>query len=482
MMFKRAILIAAFMFVFVPSLASARTMTAGMSGDDITNLQNVLISQKYLAEGNNIGYFGPATLAAIKKFQCEKKIVCSGSSYGVAGPQTQAALRIQNLDTPIASAPNTKPLEFGGWMPYWSEDKSVADVTPHLDQLTVVNPFTYTMKSDGTINDAAGMDKEPWTSFMAAAKAKGVRVIPTIMWGDGDTQHAILSDAKKRVALEDEIAKLVKDNGFDGIDIDFEARKAETREYFSTFLKGLYQRMGKKWVYCSIETRMTLDHRYGIGVKPPPESTEYANDYVAINKYCDRVQIMAYDQGSIDAILNTSRAQPYVPLADPSWVENVVTLAAQTIDRKKILIGVPTYGYEYRVTSSGSGYEYKLQWAFNRNYATQLASLLGITPSRNSANELSFIYKSTAQSQALSDQASVPGAVSSAGSTVLPPTDVYTQSALATSLQPPFNIVWWSDATAIADKVALAKKLGVRGISVFKLDGSQDPNIWNVLK
>jgi spore germination protein YaaH len=29
--------------------------------------------------------------------------------------------------------------------------------------------------------------------------------------------------------------------------------------------------------------------------------------------------------------------------------------------------------------------------------------------------------------------------------------------------------------------VELAKRLGVRGISIFKLDGGQDPDIWNVL-
>ncbi|MCX6820320.1 MAG: glycosyl hydrolase family 18 protein [Candidatus Adlerbacteria bacterium] len=380
-----------------------------------------------------------------------------------------------------AQAPSVA-LEFGGWMPYWHENESIADVTPHLKQLTEVSPFVYTMKTDGTLNDAAGMDGEPWVSFMAAAKKNHVRVIPTIMWGNGDTEHAILSNTQKRIALEDAIAKLVKEKGYDGIDIDFEAKHAETKDYFSTFLKGLYQRMGNKWVYCSIEARMPLVDRYGIGVTPPADATEYANDYVAINKYCDRVEIMAYDQGHISATLNAARAAPYVPVADPSWVENIVTLAAKTISKKKILIGVPTYGYEYSVTPNGAGYTYKLLWAFNQNYATQLASLLGTAPTRNSAGELSFIYKSTPATAALSDQASVPGSVAANGNTTAPPSDVYSQTALATSVPPPFNIVWWSDAQAIADKVALAKKLGVRGVAVFKFDGSEDQNIWNVLK
>lgn len=477
-----AIWIAAFIFLCLPSITHARTLMSGNTGDDVITLQNVLISQGYLTEGKNSGTYGPMTVAAVKKFQCEKKIVCSGSSYGVAGPKTQAALRILSTGTPPSSGGSTQKLEFGGWIPYWRADKGTADVTAHLSQLTTVMPFTYTMTSTGHVNDAGKMDEEPWKSFIANAKARGIRVIPTIMWGDGATQHAILSNTKTRVALEDEIAALVKANGFDGIDIDFEAKKAETREYFSTFLKGLYQRLGNKFLYCTVEARMPLQNRYGIGVTPPPDATEYANDYNAINKYCDRVQIMAYDQGYIDAVLNSARAQPYVPVADPAWVENVVNLAAQSIDKKKIIIGVPTYGYEYQVTSSGSGYKYKLLWAFNPGYATQLASLLGVNPARNSANELSFIYQSTAATQTLAEQASVPGAVAALSNSTLPPTDVYIQSALATTMPTPFNVVWWSDATAIADKVAIAKKLGVRGVSVFKFDGSGDPNIWNVLK
>jgi peptidoglycan hydrolase-like protein with peptidoglycan-binding domain len=39
----------------------------------------------------------------------------------------------------------------------------------------------------------------------------------------------------------------------------------------------------------------------------------------------------------------------------------------------------------------------------------------------------------------------------------------------------------WPDAQSVQSKIDLAKRLGVRGISIFKLDGGQDPGIWKVL-
>jgi hypothetical protein len=51
----------------------------------------------------------------------------------------------------------------------------------------------------------------------------------------------------------------------------------------------------------------------------------------------------------------------------------------------------------------------------------------------------------------------------------------------STTLQTAFRYLVWSDAQAIKDKVDLAKRLGVRGVAIFKIDGGEDPGLWNVL-
>lgn len=366
--------------------------------------------------------------------------------------------------------------EISGWIPYWRAATGTADVLPHLDLLTEVNPFVYTLKSDGTLLDNGKLDAEPWVSFIAAAKAKKVRVIPTIMTGNGDLLHKLLSNTTSRIALEDRITALVKEKGFDGIDIDFEGKHAETKNYFSTFLKGLYMRMGTKWVMCDIESRTPVDARY-YGTEIPKDATIYANDFKQINKYCDRVRIMAYDQQGIDLQLATQAASSsklYAPVADPLWVEKVVKLMSKDIKKSKLMIGVPTYGYEYEVTAYAENqYTYDLLWSFNPGYAWPIAQQYGIIPQRNTAGEMYFTYVPSGTSTSPVSLGGVSALLAATAANVY--ADTY-NSHLS------FHLMDWPDATSIAQKAALAKQLGVRGISIFKLDGGQDPNIWKVLE
>jgi spore germination protein YaaH len=384
-------------------------------------------------------------------------------------------------------AATTPKLEVSGWVPYWRSATGTKEALDNLSVFKEINPFGYTVKTNGTLFDAMKINEEPWASFIATAKTKKIRVVPTVMWSNGAAIHKILSNTKSRIALEDEIAATVKKNGFDGIDIDFEGKLAETRPYFSTFLKGLYARMGNKWVMCTIEARTPLDSRYDT----IPKGIEYANDFVAINKYCDRVRFMAYDQGAIDIKLNReANGQPYVPIADTRWVEKTIREAMKTIPAKKISIGVATYGYEYEVIPlSEYGYRYKMKWAFNPRYANELATDLGITPTRNAAGELSFIYNPNATTELIHEKASsTTEAASMTGNNQLAALGILSDGTInvstttqSTAKKEITHIVWWSDAEAIQDKIDLAKKLGVRGVSIFKIDGGADPRLWEIL-
>jgi spore germination protein YaaH len=216
--------------------------------------------------------------------------------------------------------------------------------------------------------------------------------------------------------------------------------------------------MKNKWVMCTIEARTPPAD---LNTNAPLSQISYANDLTQINKYCDRVRIMTYDQDSVDKTLNKAAGNSiYTPIADPKWDTAVVQLMEKSISPNKIELGVATYGYEYSVTpyANHTGYLYSLLWAFNPAYATQLAASLHITPMRDSAGELAFTYMPTST-----------------------PATVIAASAANAQLSGTEHYVTWSDSVAIAQKIELAKQLGIRGIAIFKLDGGEDQNIWNIL-
>ncbi|RJR12636.1 hypothetical protein C4585_03420 [Candidatus Parcubacteria bacterium] len=363
------------------------------------------------------------------------------------------ALLVAFPSSSIALVKTGQQAETTAWIPYWRAEAGVASILPHLDKFTEVNPFVYTMRQDGTLYMNSDLGAEPWTTLRAQAKQRGILYIPTVMWANADAMDETFRDPAKRAEHVRAIVREVYARGFDGIDIDYEAKYARTKDYFSLFLKELYDAMGyDKWVMCTIESRTPLDSRYETP-EDIPSDIEYANDFTEIGKYCDRVRFMAYDQGRFDLKLNAQRGDPYAPVADAAWVEKVMRLAAQEIPASKLVIGVPTYGYEYDVFPSTTGtgkMSYSRLWSFNPGYATSTAAKLGLTPTRGSSGELTLVFPASRSSEAVP----LPQAT---------------------------RLLSWSDAGAIKEKTDLATKLGIRGVAIFKVDGGQDQGLWDVL-
>ncbi len=455
-------------------------LTLGDTGSDVTTLQTFLQAHGYFT-ATPVPNFGNATLAAVRAFQADNGI----SSTGTVGPLTRAAIQAKSCGTssttpaspPVPTTNTSGSFEISGWIPYWRTATGTADVLPHLNEITEVNPFVYTIRSDGTFLDNGDLADNPWSSFIASARAQKVRVIPTIMTSNSDLVHTLLSNTTKRVTLEDRIKALVYNNNFDGIDIDFEGKYAKDKDYFSTFLKGLAMRFPDKWVMCTVEARTPPQDAY----KTVPATLKYSNDFVALNSYCDRVRFMTYDQqDAVYSLGQTNKFQLYAPLADPVWVQKVIDLASQTIKKSKIMIGIPTYGYENRVGGAVGDYTYDILWSFNPRYADQIASGYGVVTSRTSTGEMGLSYvPTTTQSLIGSDVMAATPVEQDTGEGI---TDGLNATSSVNQLQTAFRYLVWKDAKAISDIIALAKKNGVRGVSIFKMDGGEDQNMWTVLQ
>jgi spore germination protein len=372
------------------------------------------------------------------------------------------AASAQTATTTVATS--TTALEVSGWIPYWRVTEGTRDARKQLDTIDILHPFAFSVQPDGKIKDLAGLSKYSWTRLFREARANGTLVIPTIMWSDTNAIHEILSDPKTRTTHVKRIVNLVKNGRYDGIDIDYEGKKADTKDVYSTFLGELSVALGDKVLSCTIEARTPPESLYPAGKIPDP--LQYANDYVKINEYCDRVNVMAYDQQRADLALNNARiGAPYYPVSDIDWVRKVMTLALKDISADKLVLSVPTYGRGLEVTVAPDWYKaYKQLWSVSEEYAFDTAEEYGVTPARNSAGELSFSYvpEGSAFEGLFTDAATALAYANSTGKTVT------------------VNFVSWSDAEAVAQKVALARELGLRGIAIFKIDGGEDPAIWEL--
>ena len=373
---------------------------------------------------------------------------------------------------PVQAATDIK---VSAWIPYWRAEQGIESSTDRLDQLTTLHPFGYSVHSDGTLNDLFDIKSKASKKLFKKAVAKNVEVIPTVMWSEGFSINKVLNDTQLRAAHVKEIATMVKKGKYSGVDIDYEAKWAETREGYSAFLKELKSALGSKLLVCTIESRTPPESLY----TKIPEKIEYVNDYEVIGKYCDRVQLMTYDQGRADIKLNAARmGAPYIPVADIEWVKKVVELTVKSIPKEKIMLGVATYGREYQVTVAPDWYKsYTKIYSLNQDIAHEEAAAYSIKPGRNSAGELSFSYFATTSPFSILSKLPVPKGTAEADKAAVQAL----MFANATKREVNFNLVWWSDSEAIKQKAQLAKDLGLQGIAIFKVDGGEDPGVWDTL-
>lgn len=371
-----------------------------------------------------------------------------------------------------ATTAATAKLQYGAWLPFWQAQAGQQSVALHLPSLNEISLFSYAVSSNGAFIDDLKIGGGAWDGWISAVKDMGVKVIPTIAWFDADNIMKILSSTKLRQAEEDRVAKLVTDNQFDGIDIDFEGMYPATKPYYSLFIQGLAMRLHPlgKTLTCTVVPRTPPDSLYAV---MPTSTILYAEDYSVLNKYCDEVRLMAYDQGNVDLKLNASKGSStlYAPVADPDWVKKLIQLALQSISPKKIMLGIPTYGYEWQVSWANGQTTYQRVRAFDYFGAIARAVSVGAVPVRDNAGELSFTFASTTHvnipmSSVLTTQ------VSSTEPEALKHPDPNATNTFFLS---------FPDATSEYQKVELAKQYGLRGVMFFKADGGMDPGIWNMI-
>jgi spore germination protein YaaH len=364
--------------------------------------------------------------------------------------------------------------DVGVWIPYWSEEAGASSSLTNIDDIDVLYPFVFEVTSSGIPVNKVDFTDEHWEELFDAARERDVPIIPTIAWFDGAAMERVLGNEAWRSVHVQLIALYARLYEVDGINIDYEQKLASTKDDFSLFLKELNQALGDKTLTCTVEARMLPERRY-LNV---PATIQYANDYQEMNKHCDWIEIMAYDQQRADIILNKERqGVPYMPVSDVDWVEDVVELALEDFDADKVMLGVATYGRAWDVTVAADWYkDYTKVATLNNPRIQELAKKYDSPIGRSAGGEAVISYFPEDSVWKIFNQLPTPEGTPKGYEAAAKALLV----ATVANVELPVRFITWSDAESIEDKLGLVDKYDLKGTAVFKVDGEEDEKMWKL--
>jgi spore germination protein len=197
----------------------------------------------------------------------------------------------------------------------------------YLPVLTGIIPFWYTIYANGSISGQTN----PAVLQLAESHNLWTFALVENMAGQPVFGPLLNSEVARRRAI-DNMLTLVEDNGYDGINLDWEGIAPSERSALTSFVQQL----------CAVFHR----HGYYVTLSLPAETSNQpyngwtgAYNYAALAKSADLLMIMAYDE-------HYAGGSPG-PIAAPSWVQSVLNYAISVIPPSKIILGIPGYGYDW---------------------------------------------------------------------------------------------------------------------------------------
>lgn len=332
----------------------------------------------------------------------------------------------------------------GTWVAYWSNETGIRAATDRISSFDEISPLVFEVNPDFTISDKTDQSETYWQELYAKARTENVRLVPTVLWGDKDQIHAMLSNPEKRTAHIAAILQTIQDFGAAGIDIDYEGKYKDDKPLFSQFISELGAALHAKnqILTCTIEARTT-----DAPAKSAPEKTlmAWANNYIVLGEACDQVRVMAYDHYYLTRGAQTWR-QTTKNLgglqADYDWTKQVITYALKYIPKQKLILGIPTYGYEFEYKDRTVTREFTRVQTVSYEKAIAIAGAHNKKLQRFSGGEQYFTYTKNGTKR----------------------------------------IVILEDATIINKKIEYARSKLIAGVYLFKVEGTEDIHIWDTLK
>ncbi|WP_233164108.1 glycosyl hydrolase family 18 protein [Chromobacterium sp. ASV23] len=232
-----------------------------------------------------------------------------------------------------------------------------------------------------------------------------------------------IAHAVSTSALQPAVANLVKfaqQNGFAGINVDFENVAQGDRYNFGNFVQTLARALHAK----GLKLIVSVPAFSGADYDHP---ANYGYDLQALGAGADYLQIMTYDERIPDWSPG--------PVAGSDWMENDLDYAVSLVPAGKILNGIPAYGYDWQREGVGGMLHWKDTQALIDRYGAQPSYDAG-------TNSWTFRY----------------GAADGS-----------------------LHTVWTENARSVALKASLVNAYGLGGTSLYAL-GMDDAKFWSAVK
>lgn len=338
----------------------------------------------------------------------------SAHDWTVAAVDTQGYASPPSPATRVVQA--DPPASTGGVHAYLlaSTDASFAAFREHYRQIGFVYPTFYDCSPTGAIE---GTDNPLITSY---AQDRKVKVLPRFNCQRTAVVHQILTDPVMRGQWLDGMTAMAEQKGWDGVNIDFEAATATDRDALTAFIADLSDRLHARGKLLT----QAVSGKYQ-DVPNHPRSTAF--DYNALSQYDDYVFVMAWG-------VHWSTSAPG-PQDDYTWVRQIRDYVLTMPLKQKFVMGTMLYGMDWPAgggpSHPGTGLYYDQIGA--------LAARYGVSGTYD-ADRRAFHLGYTDEGGVAHD-------------------------------------VWYSDAGAVGDRVALAREGGL-GVGFWRI-GQEDERIWD---
>lgn len=331
-------------------------------------------------------------------------VVAVDSLGGISAPTT--AVEVRTLDpTPTHGTVQAFLLA--------STDESFEDLESHYQQIGVVYPTYFDCGSEGKV---LGQNDPLVTGWSLARK---IAVMPRLNCQNANDETQILTNAGFREKFIGTLAALCQEDGYQGIQVDFEGAPPSDREPFTAFITELAARLHAQGDKLStVVTAKTYNIMSGRAAMYDDAALSVPSDYIFV----------------LDWGLHWTTSAPGA-LDEMAWFKKVAEYAATMPNKGKFVLGMPLYGIDW----AGSGGAANPGTALEYNEVMARAAQYGATPQ----------WEPLAQD----------------------PWFTYTNEGVT-------HTVWYTDRQSVQARVELAESLGL-GVGLWHL-GAEDQSVWEL--